>query len=105
MSFTLDYFSEERTRGTPERAQKAGVVRTQEKNTQARGGMFGNDGYIFCIYSSLYCSDNNDTYINRGAYLMMDWIINATGEQIVTVVAMIWLTVMLVKIVTEEKQR
>lgn len=36
---------------------------------------------------------------------MMEWIINATGDQILTVVAMIWLTVMLVKIVIEEKQR
>ena len=36
---------------------------------------------------------------------MMDWIINARGDQILTVVAMIWLTVMLVKIVIEEKQR
>lgn len=36
---------------------------------------------------------------------MMEWIINATGDQIITVVVMIWLTVMLVKIVIEEKQR
>lgn len=36
---------------------------------------------------------------------MIDWIVNATGDQIITVVAMIWLTVMLVKIVIEEKQR
>ena len=36
---------------------------------------------------------------------MVDWIINARGDQIVTVVAMTWLTVMLVKVITEEKQR
>lgn len=36
---------------------------------------------------------------------MIEWIINATGEQILTVVAMVWLTVMTVKIVIEEKQR
>lgn len=35
----------------------------------------------------------------------MEWIINATGDQILTVVAMIWLTVMTIKIVIEEKQR
>lgn len=36
---------------------------------------------------------------------MIDWIVNATGDQIVTVMAMFWLSVMLVKIVIEEKQR
>ena len=36
---------------------------------------------------------------------MVEWIINARGDQILTVVAMIWLTVMLVKIVIEEKQK
>lgn len=36
---------------------------------------------------------------------MIDWLINATGDQILTVVAMIWLTVMTIKIVIEEKQR
>lgn len=105
MSFARNYSSMAQTRGAPERAQKAGVVRTQEKNTQARGGMFGDDGYTFRIYSDLYCSDNNDTYINRGGYKMIDWIINATGEQIVTVMIMIWLTVMLVKIVIKEKKK
>lgn len=35
---------------------------------------------------------------------MIDWIINARGDQIITVVAMIWLTIMAIKIViTEEK--
>lgn len=36
---------------------------------------------------------------------MMDWIINARGDQIITVAVMIWLIVMTVKIVIEEKQR
>lgn len=36
---------------------------------------------------------------------MIDWLINATGDQILTVVAMIWLTVMLIKLIIEEKQR
>lgn len=36
---------------------------------------------------------------------MIDWLINARGDQILTVVAMIWLTAMLVKIIIEEKQR
>lgn len=36
---------------------------------------------------------------------MVEWLINARGDQILTVVAMIWLTVMLVKIIIEEKQR
>lgn len=36
---------------------------------------------------------------------MIEWIINARGDQILTVAAMIWLTVMLVKIIIEEKQR
>ena len=36
---------------------------------------------------------------------MMEWIINARGDQILTVVVMIWLTVMTIKIVIEEKQR
>lgn len=36
---------------------------------------------------------------------MLEWAINATGEQIVTVVAMIWLTVMLIELIIEEKQR
>lgn len=36
---------------------------------------------------------------------MMEWIVNARGDQILTVVAMIWLIVMTVKIVIEEKQR
>lgn len=36
---------------------------------------------------------------------MIDWIVNATGDQILTVVAMIWLTVMLIKLIIEEKQR
>ena len=36
---------------------------------------------------------------------MIEWIINARGDQILTVVAMIWLTVMLVKIVIEEKMK
>ena len=36
---------------------------------------------------------------------MVEWLINARGDQILTVVAMIWLTVMLAKIITEEKQR
>lgn len=34
---------------------------------------------------------------------MVEWLINARGDQILTVVAMIWLTVMLVKIIIEEK--
>lgn len=36
---------------------------------------------------------------------MVEWLINARGDQIITVVAMIWLIVMTVKIVIEEKQR
>lgn len=36
---------------------------------------------------------------------MVEWLINARGEQIVTVVAMIWLTAMLIKLIIEEKQR
>lgn len=36
---------------------------------------------------------------------MIDRLINATGDQIITVVVMIWLTVMTIKIVIEEKQR
>lgn len=36
---------------------------------------------------------------------MVEWLIDARGDQILTVVAMIWLTVMLVKIIIEEKQR
>lgn len=36
---------------------------------------------------------------------MVEWLINARGDQILTVVAMIWLTAMLVKIIIEEKQR
>lgn len=36
---------------------------------------------------------------------MVEWLINARGDQILTVVAMIWLTIMLVKIIIEEKQR
>lgn len=36
---------------------------------------------------------------------MVEWFINARGDQILTVVAMIWLTIMLVKIIIEEKQR
>lgn len=34
---------------------------------------------------------------------MVEWLINARGDQIVTVVAMIWLTTMLVKLIIEEK--
>lgn len=34
---------------------------------------------------------------------MVEWLINARGDQILTVVAMIWLTVMLIKIIIEEK--
>lgn len=33
---------------------------------------------------------------------MIDWIMNATGDQIVTVMIMIWLTVMLVKLIIKE---
>ena len=36
---------------------------------------------------------------------MVEWIINARGDQILTVVAMIWLTVMTIKIVIEEDKR
>ena len=36
---------------------------------------------------------------------MVEWLINARGDQILTVVAMIWLTVMLVKIIIEEKRK
>lgn len=36
---------------------------------------------------------------------MMEWIINARGDQIITVVAMIWLIVMTIKVVTEEKKK
>ena len=36
---------------------------------------------------------------------MLEWAINARGDQILTVVAMIWLTVMLIKLIIEEKQR
>lgn len=36
---------------------------------------------------------------------MVEWLINARGDQILTVVAMIWLTIMLVKIITEEKRK
>lgn len=36
---------------------------------------------------------------------MVEWLINATGDQILTVVAMIWLTTMLIKLITEEKKR
>lgn len=36
---------------------------------------------------------------------MMDWIINARGDQIVTVVAMIWLIAMTIKVVIEEKRK
>lgn len=34
---------------------------------------------------------------------MIEWIINATGDQILTVVVMIWLIVMTVKIVITEE--
>lgn len=33
---------------------------------------------------------------------MVEWLINARGDQILTVVAMIWLTVMLIKLIIEE---
>lgn len=36
---------------------------------------------------------------------MVEWLINARGDQIVTVVVMIWLIVMTVKIVIEEKEK
>lgn len=36
---------------------------------------------------------------------MMEWIINARGDQILTVVAMIWLTAMLIKLIIEEKRK
>lgn len=42
--------------------------------------------------------------ITIGDYKMIDWLINARGDQIITVVVMIWLIVMTIKIViTEEK--
>lgn len=69
MSFACDYSSMAQTRGAPEWAQKAIMVRPQEKNTQARGGMFGDDGCIFRVYSSFYRIDNNGTYVNRGGDL------------------------------------
>ena len=34
---------------------------------------------------------------------MVEWLINARGDQIITVVVMIWLIVMTVKIIIEEK--
>lgn len=36
---------------------------------------------------------------------MVEWLINARGDQILTVVAMIWLTIMLVKLIIEEKRK
>lgn len=36
---------------------------------------------------------------------MVEWLINARGDQILTVVAMIWLTVMLIKLIIEEKRK
>lgn len=34
---------------------------------------------------------------------MIDWIINATGDQIVTVIIMIWLIIATIKIYVKEK--
>ena len=34
---------------------------------------------------------------------MIDWIINATGDQIVTVIIMIWLIIAMIKIYVKEK--
>lgn len=36
---------------------------------------------------------------------MVDWLINARGDQIVTVVAMIWLIAMTIKVAIEEKKK
>lgn len=36
---------------------------------------------------------------------MIDWIMNATGDQIITVIIMIWLTIATIKIYIEEKER
>lgn len=34
---------------------------------------------------------------------MIDWIVNATGDQIVTVMIMIWLIIAMIKIYVKEK--
>lgn len=34
---------------------------------------------------------------------MIDWIVNATGDQIITVIIMIWLIIATVKIYVKEK--
>lgn len=34
---------------------------------------------------------------------MIDWIVNATGDQIVTVIIMIWLIIATIKIYVKEK--
>lgn len=36
---------------------------------------------------------------------MIDWIINATGDQIITVIIMIWLIIATIKIYIKEKKR
>lgn len=36
---------------------------------------------------------------------MVEWLINARGDQILTVVAMIWLIAMTIKVVIEEKKK
>lgn len=36
---------------------------------------------------------------------MIDWIVNATGDQIVTVMIMIWLIIAMIKIYVNEKEK
>lgn len=36
---------------------------------------------------------------------MIDWIVNATGDQIVTVIIMIWLIIATIKIYIKEKKQ
>lgn len=36
---------------------------------------------------------------------MIDWIVNATGDQIVTVMIMIWLIIATIKICVKEKEK
>lgn len=43
--------------------------------------------------------------ITIGGYKMIDWIVNATGDQIVTVIIMIWLIIATIKIYVKEKEK
>lgn len=36
---------------------------------------------------------------------MIDWLVNATGDQIVTVMIMIWLIIAMIKIYVKEKEK